>query len=376
MSIYLNSIKSALFIFIVASFIILFPAMIIQYRKYGSVSTRRSIILYAFLFYMIAAYCLVISPLPNPDSVSHSYREMMQLVPFTFIRDFFKETVLVLSQPSSYIKALTQGVVIQPLFNIFLTIPFGMFLRYYFNRSVLETIIASLLLSLFFELTQLSGLYFIYPGPYRLFDVDDLLLNTLGGFIGYYLPPLIRVFFPSREELDKESYIKGQEVTYIRRLCAYSIDLFVISIISGIVKIALSYVKINSYDMLITISLYLLYFAIVPALRNKATLGQRLVKIKVCTTTSNRLLSYILRIALVYITFNFGTVILNPLIGILNTQENAHLVGILFVLTIQFSWFIFMTFHIIYTSRHGHKLYYETLSKTYVKSTIEVNDLN
>ena len=33
--------------------------------------------------------------------------------------------------------------------------------------------IFSFLLSLFFEVTQLTGLYFLYPGSYRLFDVDD-----------------------------------------------------------------------------------------------------------------------------------------------------------------------------------------------------------
>ena len=31
-----------------------------------------------------------------------------------------------------------------------------------------------------FELTQLSGLYFIYPRSYRLADVNDLINNTVG----------------------------------------------------------------------------------------------------------------------------------------------------------------------------------------------------
>jgi glycopeptide antibiotics resistance protein len=43
------------------------------------------------------------------------------------------------------------------------------------------------LLSLIIESAQLTGLFFIYPGSYRLFDVDDLITNTLGGFLGTVL---------------------------------------------------------------------------------------------------------------------------------------------------------------------------------------------
>lgn len=42
-------------------------------------------------------------------------------------------------------------------------------------------------LSLAIELTQLSGFWGLYPCAYRKFDVDDLLLNTLGVALGAYL---------------------------------------------------------------------------------------------------------------------------------------------------------------------------------------------
>ena len=58
-----------------------------------------------------------------------------------------------------------------------MTMPFGVYLRYYFCYHWRKTLQLSFLLSLFFELTQLSGLYFVYPGSYRLFDVDDLIVN-------------------------------------------------------------------------------------------------------------------------------------------------------------------------------------------------------
>ncbi len=41
--------------------------------------------------------------------------------------------------------------------------------------------------SLFIEIGQYTGLFFIYEGSYRLCDVDDLICNTLGGVIGAYV---------------------------------------------------------------------------------------------------------------------------------------------------------------------------------------------
>ena len=68
----------------------------------------------------------------------------------------------------------------------------------------------------FFELTQLSGLYFIYPRGYRLCDVDDLILNTLGGLIGYFVPGILIRFLPSKDELDKIARVNGRNVSGLR----------------------------------------------------------------------------------------------------------------------------------------------------------------
>ena len=68
----------------------------------------------------------------------------------------------------------------------------------------------------FFELTQLSGLYFIYPRGYRLCDVDDLILNTLGGLIGYFVPGILIRFLASKDELDKIARVNGRNVSGLR----------------------------------------------------------------------------------------------------------------------------------------------------------------
>ena len=87
--------------------------------------------------------------------------------------------------------------------------PFGVYLRYYFCYNWRKTLRLSFLLSLFFELTQLSGLYFVYPGSYRLFDVDDLIVNTAGSMIGFALAGPVSHLLPTRQELDTVSFRRG-----------------------------------------------------------------------------------------------------------------------------------------------------------------------
>lgn len=103
-----------------------------------------------------------------------------------------------------------------PAFNVRMLIPFGMYLRYYFKCSFKKTMLLTALLSLFFELTQLSGLYFIYPGPYRLGDIDDIIQNTIGGCIGYALGWFAVCLLASREEIDEKALQEGSRVSGIR----------------------------------------------------------------------------------------------------------------------------------------------------------------
>ena len=124
------------------------------------------------------------------------------------------------------------------------------------------------LLSLFFELTQLSGLYFLYPGPYRLADIDDIIQNTTGGCIGYALGALVLWLLPSRDEIDKEALKAGSQVSQIRIGLSLLIDTFIMTIPYNFSKTTLPF------------SLFIaLYFAVVPLFNGK-TLGSALLRFK------------------------------------------------------------------------------------------------
>ena len=124
------------------------------------------------------------------------------------------------------------------------------------------------LLSLFFELTQLSGLYFLYPEPYRLADIDDIIQNTTGGCIGYALGALAMWLLPSREKIDEEALEAGSQVSQIRVGLSLLIDTIIVAI------------PYNLSNTTIPFSLFIaLYFAIIPLFNGK-TLGSALLRFK------------------------------------------------------------------------------------------------
>lgn len=110
--------------------------------------------------------------------------------------------------------------------------PLGIYLRYYFRQNFLQTVRWGFLVSLSIELLQLTGLLFIYPRPYRLFDVDDLITNTLGAALGYLIAPLPMKILPSQERLDRIAYHRGERVSIMRAAVAAGIDWGVCALIA------------------------------------------------------------------------------------------------------------------------------------------------
>lgn len=280
--VYVSNIITVAIAFPFVAIILTVPLLVYHYHRYGSLTILRSVILYSFMFYLVAAYCLIILPPPR-SVVAHLTTPRYNLVPFTFVRGFINSTHFVWTEPSSYLATLKQTTTIQPLFNIFLTVPFGIYLRYFFKTSFKQTLLLSFTLSLFFELTQLSGLYGIYPRPYRLFDVDDLLLNTSGGLLGFYLQPLVTFFLPTRESLDQATYARGQKVGYFRRLLALVVDYCILGVITFIIALIWRLLKLPAIHS--EILQYCLatgvYFLIIPILWRGKTLGKALLQLQI-----------------------------------------------------------------------------------------------
>lgn len=311
---YLLPIKTAIIVFPIIALLFTIPFILHQYHKYGSIHKLRVCIIYSFILYMITVYFLVILPLPKIEDVV--YQEgMIRLVPFTFISDFLRESSLVITNPSTYLKALKEPCFYTVAFNILMTVPFGMYLRYYFKCNLKKVMVSSFLLSLFFELTQLTGLYFIYPYPYRFFDVDDLLMNTLGGVFGYFLMGVFVNFLPTREEIDDVSLENGKRVSGLRRLTLFFLDLFLFLLLTSLGKQLFS-------NRLIEIIVFTIYYIIIPYLCSGKTIGGKFLNVRL-EFPNYRFLRLTIRILFLYFyyfylpTFLFKIVVVKGTLGLL-----------------------------------------------------------
>lgn len=273
MSEYMIPIKTAIVTFPFFAVLFTLPFLIYQYRKHGYINKFRAVILYSFLLYLIVAYYLIILPLPKTRDVLSLQKpgtKYTQLVPFNFIMDILKETKVKASDPSTYIHIFKERAFLQVFFNGILLAPLGIYLRYYFNKSLKKTILITFSVSLFFELTQLSGLYGFYNAPYRVFDVDDLMMNTLGGYLGYMISPVFSIFLPNVSKLDEKVQLENIPVGFIRRFIAFCIDWFIFGILSSI---TLHFIK--AYMFIFAYFILLVYFT------NGKTFGKYLLRIKV-----------------------------------------------------------------------------------------------
>ena len=160
-----EAILTAIILFPIVALLITLPYVIIQYHKYGSINKWRTIIVYSFILYFMSAYFLVILPLPSEEFVLKLSTPIYNFRPFSFIYDIFTGTGLQLNEFATYFPTMKNPLFYEAIFNILLTVPFGIYLHYYFKCNLKKTLFFTFCLTLFFELTQLTGLYFIYPRP-------------------------------------------------------------------------------------------------------------------------------------------------------------------------------------------------------------------
>ncbi|MBU3127945.1 VanZ family protein [Clostridium tagluense] len=363
MNSYMFPIKVALITFPVLAFILTVPFLVHQYKKYRYINKFRAFVLYSFLLFLMVSYYLVILPLPNTHDVKSLQAigtRHYNLRPFTFVHDFLKETHVVFNSPSSYIRILKERTFLQVAFNAILIAPLGIYLRYYFKKSLKQTVIICFLYSLFFELTQLTGVYGIYNAAYRLFDIDDLMLNTFGGFIGYIIAPVFTYFLPEVDKLDENINLGSMPVGYIRRFIAFQIDWFVIGIAVSILPI--------SRNIIVDAVIVFLYFIVLVYFTNGKTFGSWLVKIKIQGEKQKITpLELVKRYGILYYgVFGFNYILSETFNA--NRYDSTYYVPVSIVLLIMLFVFNLVVFiHLLlHVFSKDKELFYEKMSKTKV----------
>lgn len=378
MSSYFTSVQTAFLFFPFIALLITLPYILIQYHRFGSIPLLRTTLIYSFVLYLMIMYFLVILPLPSIEEVAQLTTPTMQLIPFHFVIDFLNESGFILSQFSTYLNALKDPSFYTVIFNIFLFMPLGIYLRYYFKCSWLKTVLICFSVSLFFELTQLSGLYGVYPRPYRLFDVDDLIINTFGGLLGFWVAPILNFFLPSREKLDEISYEKGKQVSFFRRSIAFFIDALIFLFINMIIYLFVPY----HYQLSLFLSI-LLYYILFPYLTKGRTLGKFAVQIKVVNQDGSnpKFYQYFLRYGLLYGFFLpipfyiYYMVCFFPSVTWYLQVMIIMIIFSLFLLYFRFLFQILVTW-ITKKSSLSHELWSKTLNASTIKNTSKKNSLD
>ena len=370
MSVYLEVIWQAVVCFPLIAFLITLPYVIYNYHKYGSVMGMRILIVYSFILYLICVYFLVILPLPARGEMAAMTGPRMQLVPFSFVGDIIREADVTISEPLSWLSLIANRAFFQVVFNVVMTVPFGVYLRYYFGCSLKRTALLTFLLSLFFELTQLSGLYFIYPRNYRLFDVDDLMANTLGGVMGYLMVVPFLKILPTRQEIDAASFRRGQEVSLTRRLLAFFLDFLCAGICMLLVSPFLSGIPGWAWTLF-----FFGYFMILPMFWRGQTVGKRIMSISVVSANGERArwYQYAARYGSLWAVLCLFPELAGWAADILEGSPGAASVWMIVVSGIVGTgYFFFIAAQMVLLVLH-RPLFYERLSGTGQKSTIRTD---
>ena len=373
---YLETIKQAAISFPAIAIIFTIPYLIYNYKKYGSIMSLRLWIIYSFILYMLITYCLIILPLPSAEKAQALRGHHLQLNPLNFIFDIIKNTKIDLNHPKSFLTIFNNWGFLTTIFNIFMTLPFGFYLRYYFQNNLKQVLIKTFLLSLFFELTQLSGLYFIYQGNYRLFDVDDLITNTLGGLLGFLLAGALAKFLPTRAEIDQKSYDRSQKISLLRRFIAMFFDIVASAIFSFTIGTIL--IKFFNFNNAIPISLLMvvLFLSLIATITDGRTPGFFMTNIKIIISKEvkqknsfNRFLHYFIRFAVFILQYILAPYLILLFIHFLIDQEiiTGDAIAIIVIsFTLIYLLYLFISSIIVAIKK---PLFYERLSKTSLINT-------
>jgi glycopeptide antibiotics resistance protein len=279
---YLLPVQTAVTWFPLLALVVMLPVAVVSYRRRGRAGGWSAVVVYLFLFYLLAAFLQTIIPLPAEPAeycAGQTYASTPQLRPGYFV-DVLRTRATVSGtwlNPAMWSTAL----------NVVLLAPLGFFLRYLSGVRFLAATALGFVASLFFELTQLTGVWFIYPCAYRLFSVDDLILNTAGAALGWLVAgPLIRVLPDLDPAKDRRRY--ASRVTASRRLLALLTDAVAFGVLT-VVVVGLLQLFGAPADVRrpAVAALAVVYFLLVP-IQTGSTLGKRAMLLRLERTDGRR----------------------------------------------------------------------------------------
>lgn len=156
-------------------------AILVVYLIFKKTSKTKILFYCSIYIYLSGLICITFLPLPTDKELikvlqqTQGNSSLINIIPFKSLIDLLFNL--------SILEAFKQI-----LGNILLFIPLGFFLPLVFNKlnDLKKVFIAILFSALSIEIVQLlMSLYFQFP--YRYCDIDDFILNSIGGLLGFLI---------------------------------------------------------------------------------------------------------------------------------------------------------------------------------------------
>lgn len=241
MSNFIYDIQLGFLAFPLVALLLAMPYALYQYRRFGAISIWKTFVVFTFILYCLCAISLIVFPLPADHTKIVEIAQTPQLQPFHFIEQIHETTDFSWSDRSTWGPTLKARAAYEAYFNVLLTLPLGAYLCYLFRCRWWMALLIGMATTLLFETSQLTGLFGIYEHPYRLFDVDDLILNTTGTMLGFWLMIPLAWALPSMDEVNEQSRERGSSrVSLTRRALAAVVDLAILLVVFSLAWILLS----------------------------------------------------------------------------------------------------------------------------------------
>lgn len=262
----------------------------IRHRRRGTPNPVRLLSFYSMILYVLISWYFVILPLPSEAWLATIQPAGANWLPFSYFRELSEETGFDIMERATYFSAIGSSFALQYWFNILLMLPLGMYMRYLYKLDAKRTALVCCMSTLLFELSQLTGVFFLYSKAYRSFDVDDLLCNFAGGMIGYWLMGKLEPLVERIEVKAATVYRKGNCISIFRRLGAQLIDANIVWGLDRMIRVICGKDPLlrNVYTTADFVAKMFVYTALCTLLLNGATIGKRLLRFRVCRADGAR----------------------------------------------------------------------------------------
>ena len=157
----------------------LFLRFIFLKITYKEIKFKNEIIVNSFAIYIILLIKITLLPISiNAISFDETYKLNFEYLPISL-------TPIITLIDNGSIFLMVKNI----LGNIFLFIPFGLIAPCIFKKlkNLKLIIIVSLIVSSSIEIIQLIEYIFSISVNTRITDINDIILNVLGSFIGFYI---------------------------------------------------------------------------------------------------------------------------------------------------------------------------------------------